>query len=76
MAGPLDQIVVIKLRSTQPGPQRGLALWAVMRARCRYVNDVQIRGDLYVQDGCPTVAHAGAAGRLGTAHCGGACHQK
>ena len=44
MAGPLDQIVVIKLRSTQPGPQRGLALWAVMRARCRYVNDVQIRG--------------------------------
>lgn len=76
MAGPLDQIVVIKLRSTQPGPQRGLALWAVMRARCRYVNDVQIRGDLYVQDGCPTVAHASAAGRLGTAHCGGVCHQK
>ena len=25
-----------------PGPQRGLALWAVMRARCRYVNDLQI----------------------------------
>jgi hypothetical protein len=24
--GPLDQIVVSKLRSTQPGPQRGLAL--------------------------------------------------